>query len=102
MDLLVKEILINASWAGAAGLFVWKVLGPLVHYFLTNNMNGDRQSFRGLQDEVETIRENHVEHLKEDIHILKNEKQDIKSSLNELGNRVTRLETIVEHNGDKK
>lgn len=106
MEGLLAEILINASWAGATVIFIWKIGEPVTQQILSKFQTGGKQSFNELQGQVQRLEFNHIEHLQEDIERLKEEKKtlrqeivEIRSELNrefsDLKGRIIRIETML-------
>ena len=81
------------SWAGVAGIFVWKILVPFTD-LLIRKVNG-RDDNSKLCKRVEKIENNHLEAIRGDIVDLKRDVREVKLEQSRTGERLARIETKV-------
>ncbi len=97
----IKFFSLWVGWPGVAALAVWKIGIPLTRLFVRRHSNGSSQ----LEDKVDTIENNHLHEIRNDISGLKKGQRDFRQEFAdyrvETHGRLTKLEAYV-LNGRKK
>ena len=92
MELETLQIFQQIGWAGVAGIFIWKVLAPLMTLFI-QKIGGNNDG--KLSKRVSEIENNHLEAIRNDMAELKQDMREVKIEQGKMRERIMRLETKI-------
>ena len=92
MELETLQIFQQIGWAGVAGIFIWKVLAPLMTLFIQKIGGNNDGSLRKRLSEIEN---NHLEAIRNDMAELKQDMREVKIEQGKMRERIMRLETKI-------